>query len=405
MGIDVGTPMVMKKAAYGLVQAPLQWYRSVCSFMQSIGYHRLKTEPCCWIYVHEGCVKSTCHAHVDDFMVGGADGCLVHQHLMTQLKQKYQWGTWEHTEFVQCGIQVRQLPDYSIEIDQQQFLEDLEEINLSRDRSRTPDLPTTEHEKKQMRAVLGGASWVCGQTMFPYSVDVGMLLTTVPKSTVADVLTTNQLVRSLKKWKTNKIKIHAFHPEDEIELVAWADAAHANRPNGSDSTLGVFIGTSTKALREGREENVTPIFWRSSKAERTCRSPACAEALACIDAEDELLCLRVLWAEMLGSSLSNSHPDDVARKIPSLLITDAKNLFDKVLRPIPTVKGAEKRNSVECIAFREHLDHTDTPLRWVHGDAMIANSLTKCHEKGQMMRYIQMGYRWKIIYDETMMSA
>ena len=46
-----------------------------------------------------------------------------------------------------------------------------------------------------------------------------------------------------------------------------------------------------------------------------------------------------------------------------------------------------------------------TSISWVHGDAMIANSLTKTTEKHQMLLYVQMGFRWKIVCDENMRSA
>ena len=49
LGVAQDTPMLLTKAAYGLVQAPLQWYHSVCNTMNKLGYQRLVTEPCCWI--------------------------------------------------------------------------------------------------------------------------------------------------------------------------------------------------------------------------------------------------------------------------------------------------------------------------------------------------------------------
>ena len=36
---------------------------------------------------------------------------------------------------------------------------------------------------------------------------------------------------------------------------------------------------------------------------------------------------------------------------------------------------------------------------------MLANSLTKPQEKAQLMLYVQMGFRWKVMYDEHMMSG
>lgn len=158
--------MLMVKAAYGLVQAPLQWYKSVCSFLQQLGCRRLKTEPCCWVFSQDGQVKSAIHAHVDDFLIAGRPGCPIHKELVDKVTQKFKWGTWETKDFIQCGIRMVQQDDFSIEIDQETFISEIEEIALTRDRSRQTESPTTDEEKKQLRAALGSMSWVCGQTAF-----------------------------------------------------------------------------------------------------------------------------------------------------------------------------------------------------------------------------------------------
>ena len=405
MGAPEGTVMLMRKAAYGLVQAPLQWYWSVCTFLQEIGYTKLQSEPCCWIWIDShGQVVSAIHGHVDDFLFAGKEGCPQHAELMRKVKAKYRWGEWQSGSFIQCGIQVRQKEDFSIELDQTTFIEDLEEIHLSRDRSRCTDLDTTEGEKSAMRGLLGSLSWLCGQTCFLYAVDVNMLISKVRSSKVSDLLELNQIVRAVKKWKHNKLKVHAFEPQDKLEMICWTDAAHANRSSG-DSTEGIFLGMSSKRLRDGREENITPVFWRSGKIGRVCRSPACAEIIASLDGEDDLAFLKFLWAELNGQQMNPRWPDKMGEVVPSLLVTDAKNLYDKVHKPVVMIKGEEKRSTLEAIALKSNLDRGGTDLRWVNGDSMLANSLTKPSEKGQMMLFITMGYRWRITYDELMRSG
>ena len=406
LGVEDGTPMLMKKAAYGLVQAPLHWYRSVCSFLSSLGYVRLKTEPCCWIYKDtNGVVRSLIHGHVDDFLFAGDKECEIHKNLMDQIKKKFSWGTWESDDFIQCGVRIRQHADGSMDLDQEKSITELEEIHISRDRARQGEAETTLHEKSALRALLGSLSWICGQTMFLYSVDVNFLITKVPVSQVDDILKANQLVRAFKKWQHYRMKIHTFPSDEELELSCWSDAAWANRPNGRDSTEGIFIGMSTKALRQGHEADVSPVYWRSGKVERVCRSPAAAETMAAIDGEDDLSYLRILWGELCGHVLDPLRQDECARQTKGHLITDAKNLFDKLNNPVLTVKGCEKRSSIEALGLRENMEKSNVTISWVHGDAMIANSLTKTTEKHQMQLFIQMGFRWKVVYDEFMMSA
>ena len=403
MGVSEGTPMLLRKAAYGLVQAPLQWYKSVCNKMKSMGYYRLITEPCCWILQDEtGQVCSIIHAHVDDFMIGGAGE--LHEKKMEELKQAYKWGAWEEGSFEQCGITVTQHEDGSIGLKQERFIEEIEEITLSRDRARHGDLPTSNAEKGWLRGALGSLSWLCGQTCFMYSADVGFLISTIPVSTVDTINKTNLLIRQVKKWKHLEYRIHPFHPDSELTMVCWADAAWANRPNGKDSTEGIFIGMSDEKFLKGHERDVTPIYWRSSKISRVCRSPACAETQASVDGEDDLLYLRVLWFEMIGGELNPRFPNEAASQIPAALITDSTNLYDKIHRPAVVIKGAEKRSDIECISLRENIADNDTPLFWAHGGAMLANSLTKPHEKHQAMNYVNMNFRFKVIFDEERRS-
>ena len=397
MGVADDTPMLLTKAAYGLVQAPLQWYRSVCTTMESLGYRRLITEPCCWVYVDEQQeVQSIIHGHVDDFVFGGHKNNPVHKRLMEALRQSFSWGTWEEQQFEQCGILVTQHEDFSITLNQQRFIEEIEEIHINRDRARQPQLAASDSEKSCLRGVLGSISWLCGQTCFLFSVDTNFLISEIPVATVETINKTNALVRSVKKWKHQEYKIHSFDKEAQLYMVAWADAAWANRPNGKDSTAGVFIGMSDEGLAEGLERNISPIHWRSSKIERVCRSPACAETLANTEAEDDLLYLRVLWSEMCGQPLDPRLPNEAARYIPALQITDSRNLYDKVHRPTVVVKGAEKRADIEAISLRDNLEECNTKLMWVHGGAMIANSLTKCSEKHQAVMYTTLGFRFRI---------
>ena len=399
------TVMLLRKAAYGLVQAPLHWHQSVNRFLKSLGYRQLEVEPCCWIWTDKtGTVRSAVHAHVDDFLFAGGPQCEIHQRLMTALQQRFKWGTWEVGKFVQCGIDIHQNQDYSIDMHQTKFINDLEEIRISRDRSRQTECPTTEQEKSVLRGALGSLSWLTGQTVFLFAADVNILLTKVPNSTVNEINETNKLIRAIKKTANQIYKIHTFPSEQTLELAVWTDAAHANRPNGVDSTEGIFVGMSNHCLREGQEAKVTAIHWRSGKIERICRSPASAETLAGLDGEDDLSFLRFLWAEMQGLTVTTTSVDKSAKQVPGLFITDAKNLFDKLVRATPTVKGAEKRSSIEALSLRQNLNNGAVQVCWVDGGGMLANVLTKVSEKGQGWLYLQLGQRWKIRHDQLIAS-
>ena len=57
----LGEIMKLKKAAYGLVEAPVEWYISISTALEEHGWRRLKSDPCCWILIDPGLVKTTTH--------------------------------------------------------------------------------------------------------------------------------------------------------------------------------------------------------------------------------------------------------------------------------------------------------------------------------------------------------
>ena len=60
---------------------------------------------------------------------------------------------------------------------------------------------------------------------------------------------------------------------------------------------------------------------------------------------------------------------------------------------------------VDLAKLQESCSRTDLKLRWVNGDAQLANSLTKNHEQAQMNLFYKLGGRWRLVYDETYTSA
>ena len=405
--IPEGSVTQLQRAAYGLVEAPLWWYKSVSSYLLSIGYSRMKTEPCIWVYFDkQQKPRSAISGHVDDFLFAGCDGDQVHQELMSLIQAKFKWGTWEDSPFLQCGVKVIQDDRFGFTLSQQDFIEGLTPIKLSRDRVRQREQSTTDREKSQMRAVLGSLSWVCGQTNVLHSVDVNYLVSTIPLSTIQDVVKLNNIVEEVKRTAP-QLKIHALQKGEPVDLVAWGDAAWANRPDNIASTEGIVLGMAPKALRQGSLTNVSLLSWKSGKIERKCRSPACAEVHAVVNAEDELYHMRYLWSEMHfpRSVLNTLTAAKIVALSPGIVVTDSKNLYDRLDKDTPTIKGEEKRATIEALALKDSSEESGTELRWVHSDAQLGNSLTKPTEKGQLQLFFKLGQRWRIVYDENMRSA
>ena len=65
----------------------------------------------------------------------------------------------------------------------------------------------------------------------------------------------------------------------------------------------------------------------------------------------------------------------------------------------------EKLVGIDLKAYQQRCVRRQTPTRWVHGDAMLANTLTKAGEPQQLELYFSKGGRYRLTYDPTFQSA
>ena len=85
-----GCVMLLKKALYGVKDAPRHWYLTIDSYLGEIGFLSLKSDPCVYVYVSEDSKQPTTNIaeglnnvaailalYVDDvILIGGDDAVL-----------------------------------------------------------------------------------------------------------------------------------------------------------------------------------------------------------------------------------------------------------------------------------------------------------------------------------------
>ena len=403
LGIAEGSITRVQKACYGLVDAPLEWWRSVDTFLRELGFQRMWADSCCWVLRHKGRLHGIISGHVDDFLFAGKRGDALWEAKLQAIREKYKWGDWDEGKFVQCGVLVEQGAE-GFELSQPSYLENLAEISVNATRRKQKDDPTNDKEKSQLRALLGGISWHAQQVAPYLAADVSLLLSEVTHSTVDTIIRANILLSQAKAKANYKMKIHAFDEADELTLVAWVDAGNCNRSDGG-STQGIFIGMTPNQIHQGQLCGISPIAWHSQKIDRACRSPGAAEAQAAINGEDSLYYARYQWSEMMYGELDLHRPDDTVKRTGGCVVTDSRNVYDKLETEMLVVKGAEKRTNLELLALKEAQWNTGVVVRWVHSEAQLANSLTKANGLREYELFHKMGHKWRLVEDENMMSA
>ena len=405
MNIPSGSVTKLKKCCYGLVDAPLEWFLTVSDFLVSIGFSRCVGDPCCFRFVSsDNQLIGLVSGHVDDFVFCGRKNCEIWKGLCRQIQEKFHWGTWEYDSFIQCGVKIEHKEDGGFELSQAQYIEDMREINISAERRREPKAWTSDSEKTKIRAALGALSWCAQQTQPQLSAAVGLLLSQVTTSTVSTMIEINKLIHATKCNKKHVLKIHGDLKVADLLVACWTDASAQNRQDGK-STMGLLVGLTSQKLLNGEMCNVSPVYWRSAKITRQCRSPGAAEALAAIDGEDAMYAVRLQVYEMLGNEVNVRKTEEHVAKIPGVLVTDSTNVHDRLHSEVYVPKGPEHRTALELLGLKESVVRTQTPIRWVHSDAQLANSLTKDNEPQQLQKFYQLNQRWRIVDDPLMRST
>ena len=403
MSLPRGSIVRLRKACYGLVDAPLEWYRTVSAFLEEQGFQRLWSDACAWTLREGSQLLGVVSGHVDDFLFSGEETHPKWKSAIQAIQARFKWGDWDKDNFVQCGVQIsREGADFKLS--QKRYVEEIKEIPVNALRKKDLKAPTSEREKTQLRALLGALSWNAQQVSPHTSADVSLLLSEIPKSTVETILRANNLLFRTKARSSHEMIIHGFPDERDLGLYAWVDAASQNRDDGG-STQGIVVGMGEKGMLQGQVSKISVISWHSNKIDRTCRSPGASETIAAVNGEDILYFIRYQWAELLYGGVDTRNPDETVRKVQGTVITDSRNVFDKLCTEVLVVKGAEKKANLELLSLKESQQRTSVNVRWVHSEAQLANSLTKWNGGHELELFYKMQSCWRIVEDPEMMSA
>ena len=119
MNLPPGSIVRLRKACYGLVDAPLEWYRTVSS-----------SDACAWVLRDGPRLLGVISRHVDDFLFSGDEANSRWKDAIRDIQARFKWGDWDKDVFVQCGVQVtREGSDFKLS--QKRYLEAIHEIPVS----------------------------------------------------------------------------------------------------------------------------------------------------------------------------------------------------------------------------------------------------------------------------------
>eukprot|EP00439_Symbiodinium_sp_Y106_P027544 s2166_g3.t1 len=363
MKIPAGNLVQVRKAAYGLVNAPAEFFRAINGALKELGFQQMRTEPCGWVFkvqdpqTKEFKTAGVICSHVDDFIIAGNEQCPEWHRALEGFFEKFRWSPWEFGAFSHCGIQIRESSDGSKILDHSKYCETLDQIPVESQRGDSD--PATPREIGQLRALLGAAQWRAYNTAPMHAAKVGILLSQVSSATARTLREANKLAREIHGQRILSVRINYLPdtPVEEVTFVCWTDAAVANRKDLS----------STGGHRLSRP-----------------RRPS--------------------WMERLSEKgKKSSYMSDYA----GVMVTDAKSLYDIVRKGELNTAGLglkDKYSTLEIMSILERLERGKTVTRWVNSEAQVADALTKPQVHSALLKLLTEN-AWTLVYDERFVSA
>ena len=308
------------KSFNGLTSAPRAWWLDVTQKLSQLGWKPMSTDQCLWCRDSDDSeLKGVIGIHVDDFLIGLADGALGEK-WMSEIKSL--------SEFAE--IRVRQHRDFSITVDLEDYTNKfITEAPITRERSRQRQESLTAQELSMLRGVLGTASWRAQQMSLQFAVDVSLLLSATADPVVQDLLDANKRVRDMRRSSAESLHFHSFNetPWQQLVFASWADAGDRPRPDGSRTGGYVITVATEKLFGHGQEDCVSVMAWRSFKLPRKIGGSNNGETQALAFADESLWLVRLAWSEMHGASMRRWHLDETVRQVGGMLITDSRGFF------------------------------------------------------------------------------
>ena len=402
----------LKKGAYGLIDAPFQWFMALHRELCSLGFTQSPFDPCMYVLWSEESPEipaGILGVHVDDGLCGGN---AEFQTKLNQLEKKFPFGSKRVSSFTFTGIDLTQQGDSSITMNQSKYVGKIPSIKIETNRKSNLEEPVTENERQELRGLVGSLQYASVNTRPDLASKLSMLQSSINKATIGTLVEANRLLHEAKRHQDVCITIKPI-PIQDFRLMTFSDAsfASANRP---DSHAGMIIVGTHRDITRNVSCPISPLAWGCRKIQKVVTSTLAAETCSLASALDQMSWLRLYWGWLLNPKLAWKTPEKTLRNLPEAVsaptlkidphvaVTDCKSLFDLTTRTaVPSC--SEFRVQLQARAIKELL-RENTTLRWVHSAAQLADALTKSMESTFLRETLRMG-RYRLSDEQEILKV
>ena len=391
----------LEKGAYGLIDAPFQWYCAIREELVRLGFGISPFDPCVFVLRNSstGYPDGIIGLHVDDGICGGNHRFLEK---LDKLESKYPFGSKKISNFVFTGIHMTQSSDGGINMSQAEYIKKIDPIRISQIRRAQESEKVSEEERQALRALIGSLQYASVHTRPDLASRLSFLQSDINRATVATLVSANQALHEAKRHSDVSITIHPI-PVCDLRFLAFSDASFASK-KVPDSHTGCIIMSTHKDINKNVTCPVSPLSWGCKKIQRVVTSTLAAETVSLGSVLDQLSWMKLCWAWMLDPKIRWQSPSESLKQLPeaystathrsqnlpeSVAATDCKSLFDLVTRTAPP-QCSEFRTQLTARSIKDMLAE-GINLRWVHSGAQLADSLTKIMETSFLRETLRIG--------------
>ena len=382
------------KYVYGLADAPRQWFLCLSEELKRLGLRQSQLDPCCFYWYHNQTLSGVIAFHVDDLVIGG-DAIFAEQ-VLKPLRERFPFKHWVEGQAKFLGRRLRQLEDFSIVCDQEEYASQVRSVYISRERRKERDEPLTAKELTQLRGVLGAANWLVGSTRPDIATANAMLQQKVARATVADLIEANRLVALIRDHAGMTVTFRSI----DLKAAAFLVATDASWSNNIDlrSQAGHMVLLADGRLEQEEWATVSPMRWRSFKLDRHTQSTLASELMSLARGIAEGNWMRSLLAEAVFEDYKLEKDQEYRERFRMVVTIDNKPIYDHSQGDGVIVK--DKRTAIDMLLVRRDLRTTNTVLRWVDTRQMIADALTKITADPGFLRFVFKVGEYRVVHED-----
>ena len=256
---------------------------------------------------------------------------------LAKLRKRLPFGDFRLQTVKYTGAEIRQNPDFSIELSQEGYVDKMEFVKV-------PGKGSDPVEHRVMRACCGQLSWVASHSRPDQAFLASYLQGVQDKAKCQHLLMYN---KALRKMKTRKVSLKfPSIPTEDWRLLVVTDAGWGVRESG-ESQGGLVLCICEGKVLEQQEGAYWVIEWASKKLRRVVRSSTAAETLAAQNGLDAVEFAQAFLQECLYG-MSPKEFRKWTPELPSGLVIEPKSLYDALTRSAcSSALAVEKRLAID----------------------------------------------------------